>query len=95
MTTDILLSIIASAAIVTMITAVTIAVHIHNVRLLTVYQNLMLDKIEVNLSKLHIAERLKIKKEYGIDLDTFYEMYQKRHMDIEMEKIFQNDNVDN
>lgn len=39
------------------------------------YRNMMLEEIKEDIHKIYFAERIRLKNDHGIDLETFYQKY--------------------
>ena len=63
------------AIIITIFLLIYIAATLKNIEMHTTYKNMILDEIKEDIHKIYFAERIRLKNDHGIDLETFYQKY--------------------
>ena len=52
-----------------------IAATLKDISMHSAYRNMMLEEIKEDIHKMYFAERIRLKNDHGIDLETFYQKY--------------------
>ena len=61
--------------IITIFLLIYIAATLKNIEMHSAYRNMMLEEIKEDIHKIYFAERIRLKNDHGIDLETFYQKY--------------------
>ena len=64
-----------------------IAATLKNIEMHTTYKNMILDEIKEDINKIYFAERIKLKKDYGVNLEDLYDKYRKSYDQKELDII--------
>lgn len=54
-----------------------IAATLKDISMHSAYRNMMLEEIKEDIHKMYFAERIRLKNDHGIDLETFYKKYKE------------------
>ena len=75
------------AIIITIFLLIYIAATLKNIEMHTTYKNMILDEIKEDINKIYFAERIKLKKDYGANLEDLYDKYRKSYDQKELDII--------
>ena len=67
------------AVIITIFLLIFIAATLKNIEMHTTYKNMILDEIKEDIHKIYFAERIKLKKDYSVNLEDLYDKYRKSY----------------
>lgn len=56
-----------------------ISATLKNIEMHTTYKNMILDEIKEDIHKIYFAERIKLKKDYDVNLEDLYDKYKKSY----------------
>ena len=76
------------AIIITIFLLIYIAATLKNIEMHTTYKNMILDEIKEDIHKIYFAERIKLKKDYGVNLEDLYDKYRKSYDQKELDIVF-------
>ena len=71
-----------------------IAATLKNIEMHTTYKNMILDEIKEDIHKIYFAERIKLKKDYGVNLEDLYDKYRKSYDQKEIDIVLGKKNED-
>ena len=73
--------------IITIFLLIYIAATLKNIEMHITYKNMILDEIKEDIHKIYFAERIKLKKDYGVNLEDLYDKYRKSYDQKELDII--------
>lgn len=71
-----------------------IAATLKNIEMHTTYKNMILDEIKEDIHKIYFAERIKLKKDYGVNIEDLYDKYRKSYDQKEIDIVLGKKNED-